>query len=123
MDMWKKVVAGAVVIVAGAGVGYFAVKTVQAQSLFAQFRKHGDVNGDGVVDDKDITILQSLFNMTPDSPNWNPYADLNGDGIVNMRDIAIAIANQGLTYQQWLKTKGYAKNYTVQTTIVPIKEI
>jgi len=50
----------------------------------------GDVNGDGIVNMKDIALIARAFGSTPTSPNWNPAADLNGDGTVNMKDIALA---------------------------------
>jgi hypothetical protein len=49
----------------------------------------GDVNGDGIVNMKDIALIARAFGSTPGSPNWNPAADVNGDGIVNMKDIAL----------------------------------
>jgi len=107
----------------GLGVGYVLYKRSERLGLFAQFRKLGDVNGDGVIDYKDDRLFGRAYGSTPGTPNWNPACDLNGDGIVDSLDQAIFTQNYGLTYQQWLKTKGYAKNYTVQTTIVPIKEI
>jgi hypothetical protein len=47
----------------------------------------GDVNADGIIDMKDINIMQAAYGSTPGSPNWNPACDLNGDGQVDMRDI------------------------------------
>jgi hypothetical protein len=52
-------------------------------------RLKGDVNGDGIVDLKDVALVASAFGSTPNSPNWNPAADLNGDGTVNMEDMAL----------------------------------
>jgi hypothetical protein len=123
MKGWHKIAIVAVAIGAGVGVGYALVKRSENLSLFAEFRKLGDINGDGVIDDKDITLMQNALGSTATSPNWNPYADLNGDGVVGAKDLAILGANFGLTYQQWLKTKGYAKNYTGPNSVVPIKEI
>ncbi len=51
-----------------------------------------DFNGDGKVDNKDLTILNAAWLSTPASPNWNPKCDIapapNGDGIVNLLDYA-----------------------------------
>jgi len=119
-----------VAVVGGVGLGYVFYKHSQDAALFAEFRKHGDVNGDGVIDAKDLAIMQALFGTTRASPNWNPYADLNGDGKVMVDDILICAQNQGLTYNVWLATRPRTlqlryrpRGYTVQTTIVPIKEI
>jgi Dockerin type I domain len=48
-----------------------------------------DVNQDGKVDIRDITLVIMVFGTTPNSPNWNPKADLNRDLKVNMHDIFI----------------------------------
>lgn len=58
----------------------------------------GDVNGDVVVNMKDLGIVARAFGSYPGSSNWNPVADLNGDGTVNMKDIAIIARNFGRTY-------------------------
>lgn len=125
MKGWKKIAIAVVAVGGGLGVGYVLYKRSQNMALFAEFRKLGDINGDGVIDDKDLALLSAAWLSTPTSPNWNPLADLNSDGIVNLLDLNRIITHLGLTYQQWLKTKGYTRaiNYTVQTTNVPIKEI
>jgi len=53
----------------------------------------GDVNGDGIVNLKDIALVARAFGSTPTSPNWNPNADINGDGVVNMKDLALVARN------------------------------
>ena len=58
----------------------------------------GDVNGDGIVNMKDIALVARAFGSTPSSNNWNPNADINGDGMVNMRDIALVARNLGQHY-------------------------
>jgi PKD repeat protein len=47
-----------------------------------------DINNDGKVDMRDISIVARAFGAVPGSPNWDPRADLNGDGKVDMKDIA-----------------------------------
>jgi uncharacterized protein (DUF2141 family) len=127
MEGWKTATIGVVVAIAGAGAGYAVYKTVETQKLKAQFRKLGDVNGDGIIDMKDIALIAKAYGSTPNMPNWNPDCDLNGDGKVDDADLAIAQLNFGLTFEAWRRTMGYAATrtqpYTVQTTIVPIKEI
>lgn len=71
----------------------------------------GDVNGDGVVNMKDIAIIARAFGShaanhdypgEPASSNWNPAADISGslpyvpDGIVNMKDIAVCAREFGM---------------------------
>jgi hypothetical protein len=67
----------------------------------------GDVNGDGKVDGRDITIIASAFGTvgpnflypgSPPSPNWNIACDLNADNKVDGRDLTIAASNFGESY-------------------------
>ena len=64
----------------------------------------GDVNGDGKVDIRDLSIVARAFGSQPDDPNWNPLADITGpaplvpDGEVDIRDIGLAAKNFGKTY-------------------------
>lgn len=47
----------------------------------------GDINGDGIVDLSDLSILLSQFgNINP-----NGVADLNGDGVVDVNDLSIML--------------------------------
>jgi len=56
-------------------------------------RESGDINQDGIVDIRDISIVGRAYGSYPGHPKWNPDADLNGDGIVDIRDIAIVARN------------------------------
>lgn len=49
----------------------------------------GDVNGDGITNIADLTIVSLLYGATESKPNYNPNADLNRDGIVDIRDMRI----------------------------------
>jgi hypothetical protein len=60
-----------------------------------ELRKMGDINGDGIIDMKDMDLFKVAFGSTPGSPNWNPACDLNGDGRVDLRDVAKAAGNYG----------------------------
>jgi len=55
----------------------------------------GNVNGDQIVDMKDITIILRAYGSTPGQPKYNPNADVNCDGIVDMKDVTIALRNYG----------------------------
>lgn len=61
----------------------------------------GDLNGDGVVDEKDEAILEQ---------NWGAClccaADLNGDGRVHEDDLAILLANWGDHSCAWIESGG-----------------
>lgn len=59
-----------------------------------------DVNGDGIVNMVDASIVAKAFGSKPGDSNWNPIADLNNDGVVNTFDIGMvakAIENNALT--------------------------
>jgi hypothetical protein len=51
----------------------------------------GDINWDGVVDIKDLTLLINAFGTYPghSSGRWNPNADLNNDLKVDIKDLVI----------------------------------
>lgn len=124
MDRWKKIAIIGVGAGAAVGAAYLVIKTVVAKTPPSDaFRKLGDINGDGIIDQKDMDILTSLYGTTSTSPNWNPRADLNGDGKVDILDASILAGHFGLTYQEWLATRKAMGKFTVQTTNVPIKEI
>lgn len=57
----------------------------------------GDINGDGKVDIRDVSVVASAFGSFPNHSRWNSDADLNKDGLVNIRDIAMVCANFGRT--------------------------
>jgi hypothetical protein len=51
-------------------------------------RTRRDINGDNVIDMKDIAIAAQAFGATPNHPRWNPKIDMNQDNKINLRDIA-----------------------------------
>jgi hypothetical protein len=64
----------------------------------------GDVNGDGKVDGRDITIIAGAFGTfgpnflypgSPPSPNWNIACDLNADNKIDGIDMELAAAHFG----------------------------
>jgi hypothetical protein len=60
-----------------------------------EFRKKGDVNKDGKVDDADLGLVNAAFGSKPGDANWNPDCDLNGDGKIDISDMAIVTKNYG----------------------------
>ena len=54
----------------------------------------GDVNGDGVVDILDLTLVASHFSESVDRSE-EPNPDINGDGIVDIRDLVLVASNFG----------------------------
>jgi hypothetical protein len=66
-----------------------------------QFHRLGDVNRDGIIDKRDLEIIQRAYGSKLGSPNWNPEADLNHNGAVDLFDLVICSGKQGLTIQSW----------------------
>ena len=56
----------------------------------------GDVNLDGVIDDKDLKLFEKSYGSVPGDPNWIGACDINGDGIVDVYDSTRASGNYGL---------------------------
>ncbi|MCK4474688.1 carboxypeptidase regulatory-like domain-containing protein, partial [Candidatus Bathyarchaeota archaeon] len=57
----------------------------------------GDVNGDGVVDVFDLSIVGCAYGYFEGEPGYNADADLNEDGLVDGRDLAMVTINWGKT--------------------------
>jgi hypothetical protein len=57
----------------------------------------GDVNGDGVVNIFDLSIVGLAFGSFEWEPEYDPAADLNNDGIVDTRDVVVVSVNYGAT--------------------------
>lgn len=53
---------------------------------------NGDVNGDNVINDTDLSSVLSLYGSATSDP-----VDLNGDGVVTDADLSIVLGNYGLT--------------------------
>jgi hypothetical protein len=51
--------------------------------------KSPDINGDGVVDIKDATLLALAWMATADSPRYDARCDLDSDGIICIKDATI----------------------------------
>lgn len=58
----------------------------------------GDVDGNGIVDIKDIFAMAKAYGSYPGKPNWNPNLDVNGDAFIDIRDIFTAAKNYGQYY-------------------------
>jgi len=57
----------------------------------------GDLDGSGVVDAQDLTILLEAFGTYPGHSRWNDEADLNEDGKVDIIDAVLLLTNMGQT--------------------------
>jgi len=50
----------------------------------------GDVNWDGHIDIRDLSIIAQYFGCTPRSEIYNPACDVNNDGIIDIVDLSTA---------------------------------
>jgi len=57
----------------------------------------GDVNYDGKVDIKDVSLVARAFGEFPGRPRWSPMFDVNYDGKIDIKDISIVARNFGWT--------------------------
>jgi len=55
----------------------------------------GDINGDGIVNYKDLGLLGASYGLKLGDAGFNPNADLNNDGIVNYKDLGILGSHYG----------------------------
>ncbi len=58
--------------------------------------RHGDVDGNGVVDGLDLTGVLTAWATSPGDPMWDPEADLDSSGVVDGLDLAEVISNWSL---------------------------
>lgn len=56
-----------------------------------------DLNDDGVVDVRDISIVGRAYGSTPGHPRWNEVADVNRDEVVDILDISAVARHFGET--------------------------
>jgi dienelactone hydrolase len=57
--------------------------------------KPGDLTGDGVVDQADITVLKALFGRRSGDAGWNPTADTDGNLRIDAADLGLVLRQQG----------------------------
>ena len=55
----------------------------------------GDLDGNGVINIKDIGIIGKAFGSRPGDPNWLPIADVYEDGKINIKDIGVVAKHFG----------------------------
>jgi hypothetical protein len=73
------------------GKSFGTLKTSPTVTIGVVPEKKEDLNGDGEVNIKDITIWGLAFGSYPGHSRWNPNADMNNDGKVDIVD-AVLIA-------------------------------
>jgi plastocyanin len=80
-----------------ANLTYYCSERLWITGTIEIIRLTGDVNDDGIVNVKDLTIVSLAFGSFQGEPDYNPAADLNEDGIVDMRDLSKVARNLGKT--------------------------
>jgi len=60
-------------------------------------RYFADLNGDGTIDIRDITIVAMAFGSNIGDESWNIIADLNEDEVIDIRDITVVALEFGKT--------------------------
>ena len=62
-----------------------------------QIKMQGDINGDGVIDVFDLSIVGTAYGSFEGMPGYDPESDINKDGLVDARDLAVVTINYGNT--------------------------
>src|SRR5271166_3342845 len=57
------------------------------------FFRNGDLNGDGITNCADLTIVKNAFGSKRGYSNYDSRADVNGDGVVNIYDLSAVSRN------------------------------
>jgi subtilisin family serine protease len=57
--------------------------------VFHFHRLEGDVNGDRLVSNADLAIVDAVYGLLSTDPGWNPEADLNRDNRITSRDRSV----------------------------------
>jgi hypothetical protein len=55
----------------------------------------GDVNGDGIIDYKDLAVIVARYGSRQGDSSYLGAADVNGDGVIDYRDLALVVAHYG----------------------------
>lgn len=55
----------------------------------------GDLNGDGIVNVRDVAMVARVFGTSKGEPDYNPSADLDQNGTISISDVAIVAQNFG----------------------------
>ena len=94
----------------------------------------GDVNGDGIVDQTDVSIVQNAMGSTPGSPGWNLAADIypetvtgpkTADNIINSNDLNLVQQNLGKSGRSFYEyTTGlYPSFYLIEEEVEKCEDV
>jgi peptide/nickel transport system substrate-binding protein len=76
-----------------------------------------DVNGDGKVDMKDVSLAIKAFGSYPGNERWDPRADVNGDCKVDIKDIALIIKDFGKYTQESYEAERLSVKETTEKSL------
>ena len=71
------------------------VTQIRGSTVTVGGQKMGDLDGNGVIDYRDLAIFGGAYGTSRQQAAYNSKADLNDDGLVNYLDLAIFGANYG----------------------------
>lgn len=115
------------------GTWFLPLIDVFAPGKRAEFAKMGDINMDGVIDEKDNAFMQAAWGKSTRDPLWNTpipdleqnnplgtnilysACDLNGDGIIDVADFGILARNYGKDIWVWL---GWPSQGVAEWTVI-----
>jgi hypothetical protein len=75
-----------------------AKEIIPQTQLYPASNGAGDLNGDGIVNISDITLVVSHYGQSTGDSGWDVRADADGDGHVTINDITIVTSHYGQTY-------------------------
>jgi hypothetical protein len=67
---------------------YYKYKGGAGKGRFPPLLVAEDVNGDGIIDGKDLSLVCRAFGAVEGSPLYSPLLDINGDGIIDGKDLS-----------------------------------
>ena len=73
----------------GLSVSFTGIASLSTVAALVPNGVFGDVNGDGKVDCKDVSIVKASFGKRTGQSGFDVRADVNHDGIVNVNDLAL----------------------------------
>jgi len=71
------------------------VSQIKGSTITIGGQKMGDIDGNGIVDYRDLGIFGGSYGTSRGQKDFNDGADLNGDGIIDYRDLGVFGANYG----------------------------
>jgi hypothetical protein len=77
---------------------YNTTKNYMTSKVKIMIKMLGDVNGDGVINILDVTLIGAAYGSRPGMKNWNPEADLLNNGFVSILDMVTCTSKYGVSY-------------------------